>query len=680
MNDIEKLISRLDFTYEGISKAKKYADSNDTEAFANFITEHFKKRTKPYYLFDESDIQDFSDKKVIEEADKICDHFIFGYNIGEEIDWLYNPTADTSKDPEWSWSLFRTGYWVTLGRAYEMTHDEKYAVEFVKQLKSFIKRWPLEKFLEDFEKNSKYVFPGHAWRTIETAMRIYTSWLPCMVYFRKSPSWDTEGWIYFLNSIYDHAEYLYYHYNNHATSSNWLTMECSALFQIGVLFPEFNRAKEWMKLAYKRVTHEVRYSFDHEGVHMERTPIYHLVATGAFLQAYRIARLNNIVVPPYMLPILEKAAEYIMKLVKPDFSTPMIGDADRNSLLDRKSDTSLYEGMNLTIDPHDLNEMRSFFRTMAELTGREDFKYFSTGRKEGTPPKNKNYGLADQGFYITRTGWEEKDNYLMVTGVQLERGERSTHSHYDAGHIELQVEGQDILVDTGRYIYNASIWSDWRKYFRSPAAHNTVFVDEHIMGEVPDTSDRTRGVRTFCHLFESNENYDLIDVSHNGYAFMEEPVFHRRRVIYLKPDIWLVDDIITGYGEHDYKLYFNFAPGELKALKEDSDSYSFVRNRVSVDIMPVLKDTMTSQVLEGSENPKGGWISYGYPVKVPAPQLIYRKNGKAPVRFLTAIMKSGCAEVSSTVDEDQSMIRLNIKGQVSWQLELGYDNIKINKL
>jgi heparan-sulfate lyase len=88
------------------------------------------------------------------------------------------------------------------------------------------------------------------------------------------------------------------------------------------MFPEFKEANKWKMLGYRRVTHEVGYQFDQYGVHMERTPVYHLVSAGAFLQAYRIAVLNGIPVPQYMLPVLERTAEYLMKLVKPDFALP----------------------------------------------------------------------------------------------------------------------------------------------------------------------------------------------------------------------------------------------------------------------------------------------------------------------------------------------------------------------
>ena len=84
-----------------------------------------------------------------------------------------------------------------------------------------------------------------------------------------------------------------------------------------------------------------------------------------------------------MEPTLEKSAQFIMSLVKPDLSTPMIGDADRDDLTTRRCDTSLYEGMNLTFDPYDLNEMRAYFRTWYEETGREDFHFMANAGKEG---------------------------------------------------------------------------------------------------------------------------------------------------------------------------------------------------------------------------------------------------------------------------------------------------------
>jgi len=677
--DLNTLLSRLDLTYPALAHVKKHVEAGDNrEAFLALI-EHFRSRKSPIYLFDEADASRFRDPAVIEEADRICAHEILGHKFKGPIDWHHNATDESSRDSEWTWSLARHNFWVSLARAYMLTKDEKYVREFVCQLKSFVAACPVEPHMNRLEANMEY--PGDAWRSIEAGIRIYTAWLPVMVYFRRSPSWDEEGWLCFFHALYDHAEFLCTHYSNHTRCSNWLTMESTALFQLGVLFPEFRRASEWKQLGYRRICHEVRYQFDHHGVHIERTPIYHLVAVLAFLQAYRIAVLNSIPVPPYMLPLLEKGAEFLMKLVKPDFTLPMIGDADRISLTNRKADESPYEGMNLTTDPLDLNEIRAFFATMAELTGREDFLYFATGRQRGNPPQQQNFSLPDPGFYVFRTGWSERDSYFLVTGTQVERGSNSAHSHSDAAHLELHIEGQDVLIDTGRYLYGNCGWLDWWQYFASTRAHNTVEVDSQRMGRVPDTSPEIRGLRTFCHRFESSPDLDLVEVSHNGYVFLAEPVFHLRRVFYFKPCLWLIDDVLTGMGNHEYRLCFNFAPGRLESVNGEPETYTYFGSGVKVRCVPLLRKGITTEVLEGQTDPKGGWVSYAYSKRVPIPQLIHRKNGRVPVRFVTALYpeKRGAVKLGDKGTIDEVRLEIDSDGQ-RWDALLHLDRFEIKKI
>ena len=676
MTEKEKLLGRIDFSKPGLEEAKQCFEKDDLEGCLDAVVRYFRERQSPCYLFSFEDLKKCKDPLVAEEAENTMRHFIYGYQFEGDIDWMFNPTKDTSHDNEWSWSLFRNIYWQPLAREYALSGDEKYAVEFAKQLRSFAQAWPVDDFLNDSTFEAKFKFPGHAWRTIETGMRIYTTWLVCFVAFRNSPSIDNETWAVYLNMVYDHAQYLMTHYSNHERSSNWLSMECSAMFQCGVFFPEFKEASNWFHTGYQRVMHEVRYCFDNDGVHMERTPIYHMVASIAFLQAYRMCILNGIVVPPYMLPQLEKSAEFIMLLVKPDLSTPMIGDADRDDLTTSRSDTSLYEGMNLSFNPEDLNEMRAYFRTMAQLTGRKDFLYFATERKRGQAPKKLDYALKEAGIYVVRTGWEAKDSYFLVHGVQLERGEKSTHSHNDQGHLELNIKGEDVLIDCGRYIYNSSCWKNWRHYFTSVCAHNTLYVDDHEMGTVPNVT-RVRGVRTFCHDFGKKEGYSLIDISHNGYAFMDDPIFHRRRVIRLDQDIYIIDDQMTGLGEkgHDLRMYFNFAPGKLELRGGSSYSYTTGKG-TSFDFESFSNKRVDSVMLCGSEDPIGGWVSYGYSKRIPTPQLYLHSFQSVPLRMISVISPKGirakatvamdkaCLTIGSVVvDLEGEAIRITKKGE-----------------
>ena len=652
MNRMTELLERINYDLPGLKKAKMCYAQGDADGAMDAVIEHFRTRITPKYLFTAKEMEQCKVNGILEDAQETLDHYIYGHKFDGEIDWFFNPTEHTSHDNEWTWSLYRHIYWQPLARAYALTKDEKYTKEFLHEMTEWGKAWPVTPFMENEEDAAaKYKFPGHSWRTIETAMRIYTVWLPCMEAFRTSPAWDREGWVTFLTLLCDHADFLMTHYSNHKKSSNWLTMESGTLLECGILFPEIK--SDWFMTGYRRVMQEVKYSFDNDGIHMERTPIYHMVAAGVYFQCYRLCKLNGIPVPPYMEPTLEKSAQFIMSLVKPDLSTPMIGDADRDDLTTRRCDTSLYEGMNLTFDPYDLNEMRAYFRTWYEETGREDFRFMATAGKEGTPPAQRNYKYIPAGIYVMRTGWGPEDSYFHVHGIQLERGEVSSHSHNDTGHVEIHARGEDILTDSGRYIYNSSCWKDWRHYFLSAKAHNTLYVDDHEMGTVPGVT-RTRGVRTYLHAFEENEQYQLIDISHNGYDFMDDPMFHRRRVVRLPDDIYVIEDRVTGIcrEDHDIRLYYNFAFGHLDG---ENGKFDYTSQKGRGYTMTVQADKkLDFEILEGSENPIGGWISAW---RKPIPQLIAKHSGKAPIHFITVLAPAG-TRAEAAINGDAATVTL----------------------
>ncbi len=628
MNNMEKLISLIDADYpalkkEGVIDGKK-------------LIEYYRNRKEPVYLFSIEEAEKLKDEKIIEDAEKVMEHDIFGHKFNGPIDWMFNPTTDTSRDNEWSWSLFRTIYWQPLARAYALTKDEKYTREFLAQLHSFRSAWPADEFIKDTTFVPKQPFPGTAWRTIETGIRVYTTWLPCFEIFRHSEVWTEDDLASFLLGIRDHALFLMGHYSNHDRSSNWLSMETSALLQIAVMFPEFKEAEEWLKTAYGRVMHEVRYCFSDNGVHMEKTPIYHLVASIAFAQALVMCRNNGLYVPDYAWETIRRSALYVASLIKPDWSTPMIGDADRTDLTTRRADTSLYEGMNLSFFPGGLNEMREYFKWMYSLFHDEEFRFFYSLGQEGKAPETKDYKYSEEGIYVMRSGWERKSDYLLTHSTQLERGERSTHSHNDSMHAEVTLLGEDILVDSGRYIYRSSIWKDWRAYFVSSLAHNTLYVDDHEMGAVPG-GDRVRGVRALCHFFGEEAECKVIDLSHNGYAYLSDPVFHRRKFVLLPSSSVVLVDWVEGVGEenHDFRLMYNFNTSDVKLNGSHIDYTS--RHGMDFTLDFTSDVAFSSSLVCGSEDPKGGWISYGYPVREKVGQVTFKYEGKAPFKAVTLI-------------------------------------------
>jgi hypothetical protein len=101
MSDIRKLFSRLDFAHPALATARARLEAGDEKGALHAVVAHFRTRTRPTYLFDEADVASFPDAEVIAEADQIGAHVFFGYDLGAVIDWRLNPTADSSRDPEW---------------------------------------------------------------------------------------------------------------------------------------------------------------------------------------------------------------------------------------------------------------------------------------------------------------------------------------------------------------------------------------------------------------------------------------------------------------------------------------------------------------------------------------------------------------------------------------------------
>ena len=658
MEPYGKLLNRLIFTVPGMEEAGKAFTAGDYSKAMEAVAEHFRTRKSPQYLFTAEEAKKLQDPGILRDAQEVLDHTIYGHHFEGDIDWDFNPTADTSRDKEWTWSLYRHIYWQALARAYAQTGDEKYTEEFLAEMKSWAESCPVTPFMTDTyrEIDKNYPFPGHSWRTLEAGMRMFTSWLPALEIFRSSPRLDADAWYMILSRICDHGDFLVKQYSNHSHSSNWLTMESAGLLECGILFPEIR--SDWFATGYRRVVQEVKYSWDNDGIHMERTPVYHLCATNAYFQCYLLLKANGFTVPPYMLPTLKKAAQFLVSIVKPDLTTPMIGDADCEDLKTRRTDTSLYEGMNLTFDPLDLNELRAFFRKMYETTGDPEFLYMAACRKEGKAPEKTDYAYPGAGIYIMRTGWGDKDTCFHVHGIQLERGEVSTHSHNDTGHVEISIRGENILTDSGRYVYNSSCWKDWRHYFLSAKAHNTLYIDDHEMGSEPGIY-RVRGVRTYLHEFTDNPEVQLIDISHNGYAYMDDPMFHRRRVFRFPGDIFIIWDRLTGIcqKDHDIRLYYNFYFGSLTDHGEGRFSYISKAGN-PYDVSMSSDSRFSSDILCGSVDPIGGWYSGGYMWKKPIPQLIFQHIGRAPLTCVTILQPAGSGAYVRGISAGQAAVAL----------------------
>jgi uncharacterized heparinase superfamily protein len=208
---------------------------------------------------------------------------------------------------------------------------------------------------------------------------------------------------------------------------------------------------------------------------------------------------------------------------------------------------------------------------------------------------------------------------VVVDCAELGYKSIAAHGHADALSIVLSAFGREVLVDPGTYDYFT--YPEWRTYFRSTRAHNTVVIDDQDQSVM--LGPFMWGCRANSRIIEWNpwpQGGGSLVAEHDGYRRLKDPVMHRRS-LELDPTtrrLTIVDEIGAG-AKHRVAIYFHLS--ELCCASVHSQNkvcISLPEGKVTLTLDPRLKLTLC----KGSEDPKCGWVSKGYHRKVPAPTVV----------------------------------------------------------
>ena len=173
-NEIELLLSRLDFKTEGYEVVKRLAANPDSTASA--LLKYYRQRTSVKHPVDRN-LKKVSPvavagEKNLDIANNALKHIFVGqtayppYFCGEDIDWNTRPVPDN----EWVWQLNRMYFWDAMARAYWHTGDEKYAAEWCGQLMDWIQRIPTMNSIKYAWRSIEAGIRGHSWTSIVSVL------------------------------------------------------------------------------------------------------------------------------------------------------------------------------------------------------------------------------------------------------------------------------------------------------------------------------------------------------------------------------------------------------------------------------------------------------------------------------------------------------------------------------
>ena len=609
----EQFFDALNLNYPGLEQVGSAVGKKDFATAKRDLVEHIKRRQNPCWHFDWRDRPQNPDANGVDTtyADRYARNELVSVSVwhdfGENIDWSINPMEN--QYAEWTWQLSRHPFWVTLGRTYWATGDEKYAKAFVFQMNSWVHANPMP----DDSGN----YRGSRWRTIETGIRTGQTWFPSFYYFLSSPSFDDESIITMLKSFVEHAQHLM----RWPQTGNWLTMEANGLYHIGVMLPEFTESQEWRDTAIERLYAELDNQVYPDGAQIELSSGYHQVSLRNFVMPIELAQLNKIEIPKDYMAKLEKMYHYNLYAAMPNGQLPALNDGGWTNIRG-------YCEQGFGYYPH-----------------RTDMQWMATNGEEGIRLEDNSYAFPYAGHFVMRSGWDEDDRYLLFDAGPFGYG----HQHEDKLHFVLYAHGRVHVTDPGNYPYDSS---KWRAYHISAYAHNTILIDD--LPQNRRGFDRRMYVATepLKGNWISNDDYDYAFGVYNqspedkegqptpgpseggeeGYGPKRiKSVTHTRQIVFVKPDYWVIFDTLMPYDDevHTYESPFHLEADDVDLDKETGIVVTRNSDDSNLAIIPLKEPDLDIEIVSGQEEPVvQGWVAAGgYDVRaIPTP--IYKKSTK----------------------------------------------------
>ncbi len=652
-------LALLNLDYPGMESVKIAAASGDMAEVKKAYLD-FRRTKSTAHMANDVVLHPAAGNDTDEIAEEICRHHIRNKykglqprsaDMGRDFNWKYNPIPKNSSSYtlEWTWcAVSRTHFWNNLTEGYSKTGNEKYAQEWVTQLFDFAAKNPA---------NEK-IAPGEAslWRTLDAALRIRDTWSPS--YFRcmySSAFTPDAQWMY-LRLMNDHGRLL----SNGLTptrTGNWVTTECSALYTLGVLFPELKDAPNWRKMAIDRLQLEAERIVPPDGFEAELSPGYHIATLYGFMQPMQIARKNGLTLPE-------------------SFSEKLLAMYQANILImDQKG------RMPAINDSHNVDAVAEAKRGV-ELLGNDPLLLWAaTGGQSGKQPP-ASVVLPYAGFYVMRSGWHPDDTYLFFragpTGI--------AHYHEDMLQIILAAGGKTLLFDPGNYTYDHS---DWRRYALNSVSHNTVMVDGKWQHRGRSNLPITEPVHnpwittpladyvsaTYDKGYQLNEYDDKQQYYPQKWiGDVDKSVRHTRHVLFIKPQYVLVLDFLDGRGTHVFDALFHMnAPAAILDDKSQSVT-SQNSDGMQLTLYPFETDTLKTDIIQGQKEPLLGWDPGGTDKgHRPIPTVRFRKQQSAPARFATFL----APHKSAMLAIQASPVKLNSSQLLGYNVSLPDENIII---
>ncbi len=548
------------------------------------------------------------ENQIIARADRICDGFfdLLGYkNLYFENkvpDWHRDPIlhrvspkihwsrialedATQSGDKKIIWELNRHQYFSTLGRAYWLTRDEKYADAWIALLESW------------FAENPPKI--GVNWlSSLELAFRSI-SWIWAFHFFKDSPKFSPEIFLLLLKYLYLHGRHIETYLSTYFSPNTHLTGEALALYFLASFLPELKDSSRWKNSGYRILLDSLDFQVRDDGVYAEQSSHYHRYTVDFYASLLILRRQAGEKIEPKHLEKLNGLLDFLLHITQPNGEIPMFGDDDggRFYFLDEKAPADSSPTLALGAVLLGRGDLKTgSVKAGAELLwllGADGLREFEN--LETLEPAETIKAFRPSGFFLIRDSWNADSNFLLIDCGKhgfLNGG----HAHADALSIVMSVDGEPLLIDPGTHNYTSDLES--RRLFRSTSSHNCLTVNGES-SSIPDGPFSWIS-KTDAHLLEWENDTNAVRFRGTHSGFERFGVDYEREIIWEKGGpVTLIDQIKTAK-TNSFEVNFILSPGfEAEIVNNCVRLFSH-----KTDTKPI---TITTKLEGGGEHGSGVW-------------------------------------------------------------------------
>ena len=515
-------------------------------------------------------------------------------------------------DIKFIWEPARFGWAFTLGRAYHIMQDEKYAEAFWKYFGTFT------------DGNPPYLGP-HWMNGQEVAIRLMSLVWAAQV-FQTAFASSAERRERLVQSIAHHAAripptliYARSQNNNH------LVTESAGLYMAGVALGQ----PRWRELGWLWLNQALCTQISSYGEYIQHSTNYQRLMLQAALWVNMILRERHQHWPFPTLEALTRASHWMFSMIDPaSGQTPNLG-ANDGALIFPLGSTPFND-----FRPTVQAAARAFLRTTLPAGAWDEMSLWL-----GLPASEH---TTDSDAYMT-DHLRGKDSWAYLRASRF----KSRLSHMDQLHFDLWWHGLNITQDAGTFLYNGE--SPWDNALVSTRVHNTITVDGR--------DQMTRGGRFLTldwfpayskNLLEADERIlGRVLAYHKGYRKLG--IRHKRVATVFTDERWEIKDnlIFTKPGEHAFRLHWLLMDGESEIENSELGIGIRVKSKygwitLNINLEPANLQFVTSLVRAGEliygqrgVKPYEGWVSPTYGTKVPALSLAVEVKSLRSFSFIS---------------------------------------------